>query len=183
MGLDNGYDKEGNKISDNGGDVLDIKYDDDGSIIDIRDVETRFWEKVGATSALPLEEFGIRRLRTATGQVTSIGGAFDVFGLKEAFWNFFSGNDNVPYDFKLGAAAFKGGGKKIFNSVDRNFNKLTDSYLKKSGIDAHELKKDFLGKNAKIAHYDLYKHTNTGEILILQKGGKDIPIYTGTFIK
>lgn len=57
--------------------------------------------------------------------------------------------------------------EKICNNVDRNFNKLTDSYLKKSGIDAHELKKDFLGKNAKITHYDLYKYTNTGEILIL----------------
>lgn len=41
------------------------------------------------------------------------GGAFDFFGLKEAFWNFFSGNDNVPYDFKLGAATFKGGGKNM----------------------------------------------------------------------
>ena len=109
MGLDNGYDKEGNKINDNGGDVIDIKYDDDGSIVDVRDVETRFWEKVGATSSVPLEEFGIRRLKTATGQVTSIGGAFDLFGLKEAFWNFFSGNDNVPYDFKLGAGGFRGG--------------------------------------------------------------------------
>ncbi|WP_353100629.1 hypothetical protein [Myroides odoratus] len=107
MGLDNGYDKEGNKINDNGGDVMDIRYDDDGSILEIRDVELRIGEKVGAASSVPLVEFGIRRFRMATGQVTSIGGAFDVFGLKEAFWNFFSGNDNVPYDFKIGAGGFR----------------------------------------------------------------------------
>ncbi|MGQ8867411.1 toxin C-terminal domain-containing protein [Myroides sp. TSA_177.3] len=61
----------------------------------------------------------------------SSGGAFDVFGLKEAFWNFLSGNDNVPYNFKLGAADFKGGGKTDFN-VPKGF-KLTKEFGKSHG--------------------------------------------------
>ncbi len=48
--------------------------------------------------------------------------------------------------------------------------------MKKSGIDAHQLKKDFLGNKAKISQYDLYKDTKTGEILILPKGGQGKPI-------
>ncbi|MBB1148918.1 hypothetical protein H4K35_02035 [Myroides sp. NP-2] len=86
MALDNGYDQEGNKINGNDGDVMDIRYDEDGNILEIKDVELRFWEKVGAASDLPLREFGIRRLRMATGQATPIGGAFDIFGLKEFFF-------------------------------------------------------------------------------------------------
>ncbi|MGS4345507.1 polymorphic toxin type 33 domain-containing protein [Myroides odoratus] len=182
MGLDNGYDKDGNKINGNGGDVMDIQYDDDGSVLEIRAVEVRFWEKVGAASSVPVEEFGIRRLRIATGQVASVGGAFDVFGLKEVFWSFFSGNDNVPYDFKPMGAAFGGGKGKSFTS-DKSFNLLTDKFLKKAGINAHELKYEYLGKNAKIARYDLYRHTKTGEVLIIAKGGKGMPINTGIFIK
>lgn len=65
----------------------------------------------------------------------------------------------------------------------KNFKKISDKQLKDSGIDAHQLKKDFLGDKAKIAHYDLYKDNKTGEILILQKGGKGTPINTGEIIQ
>ena len=65
----------------------------------------------------------------------------------------------------------------------KNVKMINTNVLKKQGIDAHALKKDFLGKNAKIAEYDLYKHTKTGEILILKKGGIGEPISTGQFIK
>jgi filamentous hemagglutinin len=60
---------------------------------------------------------------------------------------------------------------------------LSNNLLKKQGVDAHALKMDFLGKRAKIARYDLYKHTDTGEILIFKKGGGGEPIFTGEFIK
>jgi len=55
--------------------------------------------------------------------------------------------------------------------------------LKKSRIDAHQLKRDFLGNKAKISQYDLYKDTKTSEILILLKGGKENSIKTGEFLK
>lgn len=60
---------------------------------------------------------------------------------------------------------------------------LSNNLLKKQGLDAHTLKMDFLGRRAKIAQYDLYKHTDTGEILIFKKGGVGEPIFTGEFIK
>ena len=55
--------------------------------------------------------------------------------------------------------------------------------MKYSGIDAHQLKRDFLGNKAQISKYNIYKDTKTGEILILQKGGKGNPIQTGEFLK
>jgi hypothetical protein len=72
--------------------------------------------------------------------------------------------------------------KESGDQVGKSFNKISDSLLKKSGIDAHQLKKDFLGNKAQISRYDLYKDTQTGEILILQKGGKGDPIRTGEFL-
>lgn len=73
--------------------------------------------------------------------------------------------------------------EEVTKETSKNFSKITDNLLKESGIDAHELKKDFLGNKAQISSYDLYKETKTGEILILQKGGKGTPIRTGEFIK
>ena len=64
-----------------------------------------------------------------------------------------------------------------------DFKKISGKFLKESGVDAHQLKRDFLGDKAKISHYDLYKETRTGEILILEKGGKGTPIQTGQFIE
>jgi len=65
---------------------------------------------------------------------------------------------------------------------NNNFKKINDSYLKAQGLDAHTIKREFLG-NAQIAHYDLYTNTQTREILILQKGGVGILIPTGYFVK
>jgi RHS repeat-associated protein len=73
--------------------------------------------------------------------------------------------------------------KEAVEQVSKSFNKISDNLLKKAGIDAHQLKRDFLGNKAKISQYDLYKDTKTGEILILQKGGKGNPIQTGEFLK
>ena len=64
-----------------------------------------------------------------------------------------------------------------------NYNKVKDNYLKRKGIDAHELKKDFLGRKAPIAEYDIYVNKDTGELFIFKKGGKGIGIPTGEFIK
>lgn len=64
-----------------------------------------------------------------------------------------------------------------------NFKLISDSLLKKKGIDAHQIKRDFLGDKAKISRFDLYLDTRTSEILILQKGGKGSPISTGEFIE
>jgi hypothetical protein len=48
------------------------------------------------------------------------------------------------------------------------------------GIDAHAIKREFLGtKN--ISKFDLYRHNSTGEILIMQKGGRGDAIFTGYF--
>ena len=65
----------------------------------------------------------------------------------------------------------------------KNVKLLTESVLTKNNINAHALKKEFLGKRAPIARYDLYKHTDTGEILIFGKGGKGDPIFTNIFIQ
>lgn len=79
--------------------------------------------------------------------------------------------------------AGKAGVKQIAEKISKSFHKLSDDYLKKIGVDAHELKKDFIGKNASISKYDIYKNTETGELLILLKGGKGSPIPTGQFVK
>ena len=69
-------------------------------------------------------------------------------------------------------AGFGGGGVE----------KITDKLLKQSGIDAHQLKKGWLGDKAQISLYDLYKDKATGEILIMRKGGIGEPIRTGEFL-
>jgi len=42
-------------------------------------------------------------------------------------------------------------GKKV------NAKLLNNKYLKQNGIDAHEVKYEYLGKGAKISNFDLYK--------------------------
>ncbi len=73
--------------------------------------------------------------------------------------------------------------KTVNESVQGNFDKVKDNYLKRKGIDAHELKKDFLGKKAPIAQYDIYVNKDTGELFIFKKRGKGEGIPTGEFIK
>uniref|UniRef100_UPI000557D7A0 polymorphic toxin type 33 domain-containing protein n=1 Tax=Mesobacillus boroniphilus TaxID=308892 RepID=UPI000557D7A0 len=55
-------------------------------------------------------------------------------------------------------------------------------HLKRKGINAHDLKKEFIGRKAKIAHYDIYKDKRTGQLYIYKKGGKGTGIPTGTYI-
>lgn len=73
-------------------------------------------------------------------------------------------------------------GLALLGAGGSNFKILTASLLKKADIDAHKLKYEFLGKKAKISEYDLYKHTDTNEVLIMKKGGKGDPIHTGEYI-
>jgi RHS repeat-associated protein len=97
----------------------------------------------------------------------------------------FSGEEfaqNIAYEAGSGLIVGKIIGTAA-KTIGKNFNKISDNLLKNSGIDAHQLKKDFLGNKAKISQYDLYKDKQSGEILILQKGGKGTPIKTGEFIK
>jgi len=74
-------------------------------------------------------------------------------------------------------------GLALLGAGGSNFKILTAGLLKKAGIDAHKLKYEFLGKKAKISEYDLYKHTDTNEVLIMKKGGTGDPIHTGEYIK
>lgn len=46
----------------------------------------------------------------------------------------------------------------------RNIKKIDDTFLKKNGIIAYELKDEFVG--GAISRYDLYANQDTGEILI-----------------
>ncbi len=118
-----------------------------------------------------------------SGAITPIGGAGDLFGLKEIFFGEVASATGSPLvGLALSAAAGKVSASSAVKAGGKGFNKITDSYLKKSGIDAHELKREFLGNKAPIARYDLYKGKG-GEVLILQKGGKGTPIRTGEFIK
>ncbi|MED3791341.1 RHS repeat-associated core domain-containing protein [Niallia alba] len=91
----------------------------------------------------------------------------------------------------LGGITWKAGswlGKKAHNwlkskNKKTNVEKVDDKYLKRKKVDAHELKRDALGKKAKIAEYDIYVDKNTKELLIFRKGGKGSPIHTGEYLK
>ena len=98
-------------------------------------------------------------------------------------------DDGLKLAEKGGEAAAEGG-EQVFKSVGakgRNLGdikKIGDDLLKKKGIDAHDVKREFLGDGANISRFDLYKNPD-GEILIVRKKGHKIigePIYTGYFI-
>ncbi len=63
-----------------------------------------------------------------------------------------------------------------------NLKKLSDSYIKKNGINAHDIKKEYLGKNAIISHFDLYQ-SQSGQIFIFKKNSNIPPIPTYYNIK
>jgi RHS repeat-associated protein len=67
-------------------------------------------------------------------------------------------------------------------TADLNLQKLNDEYLKQNGINAEALKADYLGKSAKVAHWDLYIDKNSRSIYILPKNGQGIPIPTGEYL-
>lgn len=55
-----------------------------------------------------------------------------------------------------------------------DLQKIDNSYLKKLKIDAHDVKREYLSKKAKIALYDLAVDKKTGIIYIIDKAGKVI---------
>ncbi len=65
-------------------------------------------------------------------------------------------------------------------SVD--VKKINDNYLKQNNLYAHSIKYEYIGKQAPIARFDLYK-TSNGQIVILPKGGAGTPIYTDYIIE
>ena len=65
----------------------------------------------------------------------------------------------------------------------KNPNKVDDKYLEKNDIDAHALKREYLGNKASISKYDIYVDKSTGRLWIYLKGGKGTPIPTDYFIK
>lgn len=68
-----------------------------------------------------------------------------------------------------------------------NLEKVDDKYLKRKGIDAHQLKKDVYGRRAKVAEYDIYVDKNTGQLYTQRKPKfnkkGEPPIPTGKYIK
>lgn len=86
-------------------------------------MELRFWEKVRAASDLPLREFGIRRFRMTTGQATPVGGALNIFGLKEFFFGELAELTGSPVaGIALSVFAKKG----IVNSANANLKILKE---------------------------------------------------------
>ena len=73
--------------------------------------------------------------------------------------------------------------KAALKNLPKSVKKIDDSFLKKNGIDAHELKQDYSGQHAKISQYDLYIDKDTKRVWIYKKGGKGTPIPTEEFIK
>ena len=59
---------------------------------------------------------------------------------------------------------------------------IKPNMLKNAGIDAHALKEEFLGSKGGIARFDLFRHTKTGEVLIMQERGVGEAILTGIFL-
>ena len=69
----------------------------------------------------------------------------------------------------------------VHNKCD--LTKISDSYLKRKGFDAHSLKAEFVGK-ANVSKYDLFYDKSSGAIFILKKGAKAAAaIATHYFIK
>lgn len=71
-----------------------------------------------------------------------------------------------------GATAPSGGPNKNKKNKKPNIRRLTDYDMRKYGIDAHEVKKDYFTDRAQISHYELYYDLNTGEIFIGERGGR-----------
>ncbi|UXD28539.1 Putative large exoprotein involved in heme utilization or adhesion of ShlA/HecA/FhaA family [Yersinia enterocolitica] len=63
-----------------------------------------------------------------------------------------------------------------------NIKVADDKFLKNNGVDAHQIKKDFLGAKAEIKLYDIYVDKGNGQLWIFRKGGKGEGIPTGEFI-
>lgn len=91
-----------------------------------------------------------------------------------------------PSEFTLGLgnffkSAFSFG--KFAMASGNGFKTLSDKYLKGKGIDAHALKKEYLGRKAPIAQFDIVRDTRTHELLLLRKGPSGSTIPTGRILK
>ena len=76
------------------------------------------------------------------------------------------------------------GADKILVHNKCSLTKIKDSFLKKNGLDAHSIKREVLGRNAKISRYNLFYDKDTGAIFVLLNGATgDAAIATGYFIK
>ena len=67
-------------------------------------------------------------------------------------------------------------------NIPKNVKMVNEKYLKKKGIDAHELKEEIVGKT-NISKYDIYVDKDTGMLWIYRKGGKGEPEPTYEYIK
>ena len=63
-----------------------------------------------------------------------------------------------------------------------DIKKADDSYLKKQGIDAHELKKDARGTDKGNSLYDIYVDKDTNQLWVFRKGGIGEGIPTGVYL-
>ena len=79
----------------------------------------------------------------------------------------------IVHDLKMTVPALIIDGYYIY------IEKANDGFLKDLGVDAHELKKEWLGDSGKISEYDIYKNKDTGELEIFKKGGVGEGIKTG----
>lgn len=146
--------------------------------------ETRYGKSEG-----PLDDLKImfEAISDIPGDLSESLSSLSWEGFKEK-WENSSGKEKAEMSATLGLVvlSLKKGKVDVKDVVTlggkANFKLLSANLLKSAGIDAHQLKHDFLGKKAKISEYDLYKHTDTNEVLIIKKGGKGEPIHTGEFI-
>lgn len=59
---------------------------------------------------------------------------------------------------------------------------IGDKYLKQNGLNAHDIKYEYLGEKAQVSRFDLYK-VPSGQVIILPKGGSGAPIWTDYMFK
>ena len=78
--------------------------------------------------------------------------------------------------------------KKLAKAAERvgkfspkNVKLLNEAFLKQHGINAHALKSSWVGES-NMSKFNIYRHTQTGELILLQHKGKGVPIPTGKFI-
>ena len=69
---------------------------------------------------------------------------------------------------------YVGEGSVLVHNMCGGLQKIDGSYLKKLKLDAHSVKREYMGKKAKISLYDLAVDKKTGKIYIVDKAGKII---------
>lgn len=138
----------------------------------------------------PLPGAPAMALASGAGTVTAAGGAAAIGGVIEQgilgagailmAAGFLNGKTPPNHGQQ---ASHEGESSSKNSSNSGNYIKVKDKYLKNRGIDAHQLKKDVLGRRAPISEYDIYMDKDTGELFIFRKGGQGVGIPTGEFIK